>query len=429
MATQTLSALDAVFKNAYRGVPVELLNQDTYLIDQLEKTNANDLGTFTGRQLIFLTHVSRNRGRGAITDGGTLATAGGQGYLDGIVAIKYYNEAIELTDMVIEQAKTDEGAFIRTLSNEMDRAGNDLRKDISRMTYGTGDGLLATITATPSGTSITVDSGQFIAVGDTIDILVKSTGATTNGVVGTTVTAVSLGGTAASSTQANATLTISPGVAGALSTSYGVYLAGDRNNESDGLRNITNTSRILHNINSSTSSVWDGNVDSSPNYANPSEDLFMKQAQRILGRNGRTNGKIDTILTTLGVQRRLANTYASQKRWNDAGAVNVAGGYSAIMVSAGGNPTPVIADTDCPNGFAFELNKGSFAWAELAPAGWLTPPEGGGGMLWLKDGSTAGTKQTIWQGWMRWYATLVCVAPGRNGQISTIADDVPLPRL
>jgi hypothetical protein len=425
MATQTLTTFDALLKNVYRGPIVELLNQETYLIDQVEKSNVNELGAFSGRQLVFPVHTARNRGRGATTDGGGLATAGSQSYLDGIVSIKYFNQGIELSDMVIKQSETDEGAFVRALTSEMEGAMTDLRKDIARMCYGTGDGLLATVTGTPNGTSITVDSGQYIAVGDYIDILVKSSGATTNGVVNTQVTGVAFTGTAGSSTQANATLTIANATAGALSNTYGVYLTGDRANESDGLRNITSTGRTLHQINSSTYPVWDGNTKSAGN-ANPSEDLFMQIAQTIRQRSGKS---IDCFLTTLGVQRRLANTYASQKRWNDSNVTKVDGGYSAIMVAAGNDPVPVISDVDCVNGYAFALNKGSFAWAEVAKPDWLEAPDGKGSILHLKDGSSAGSKIAVWQAWIAWYSTLVNVAPLRNGQISGLNDDLPINRL
>ena len=425
MATQTLTTFDALLKNVYRGPIVELLNQETYLIDQVEKTNVNNLGAFNGRQLVFPVHAGRNRGRGATTDGGALTAAGSQSYLDGIVSPKYFDQGIELTDPVIRQSEKDEGAFVRALTSEMEGAATDLRKDISRMAYGTGDGLLATITGTPSGTSITVDNGQYIAVGDTVDILVKSSGATTNGVVGTSVTAVSFTGSKNSSTQTAATLTISPAVAGTLGTTYGVYISGDRNNESDGLRNICSTGRTLHQINSSTYPVWDSNVLDAAN-SNPSEDLFMQLAQTIRQRSGKGP---DSFLTSLGVQRRLANQYASQKRWNDANVTKVDGGYSAIMVAAGNDPVPVIADVDAPAGIAFALNKGSFAWAEVARPDWLGAPDGNGSILHLKDGATAGTKLGIWQAWMVWYATLVNVAPNRNGKITNLNDDVPVVRL
>lgn len=422
MATQTLTTFDALLKNVYRGPIIDLLNQETYLIDQLEKQNVNNLGSFTGRQLVFPVHVSRNAGRGGTTDGGGLATAGAQGYLDGIVSIRYFNQGIELSDMVIKQSLQNEGAFVRAMTSEMEGATSDLRKYISRMVYGTGDGVLANCTSTQSATTIAVDSGQYIAVGDVVDVLTKSNGT----VKGTalTVTAVSYTGTASSATQTNANVTLSASVS--VTNADAVYISGDRSNESDGLRNITATGRTLHSINSSTNPIWDGNVLSA-GQANPSEDLFMQQAQRIRQRAGRQS--IDCFLTSLGVQRRLANTYASQKRFNDAQATKIDGGYSAIMVAAGNTPVPVISDVDCPAGFAFSLTKGSFAWAELEKPDWLEAPDGKGSILHLKDGSTAGTKVAIWQAWMAWYATLVCVKPLANGQISGLNDDVPIARV
>src|SRR5262252_4550129 len=133
MATQNLAGIDALLKNVYRGPWVEQLNQETQMLDLLEKTNANDMGTFNGRQLIFPVHSGRNRGRGAGTDGGQLVTAGTQGTQDGIVTMKYFDIGIELTDQAIKQSKVDEGSFVRALTFEMELAQTDMRKDITRV--------------------------------------------------------------------------------------------------------------------------------------------------------------------------------------------------------------------------------------------------------------------------------------------------------
>jgi len=425
VATQNLAGLDALLKNVYRGPWVELLNQETYIVDQLEKTNARELGTFSGRQLIFPVHTGRNRGRGGTTDGGALAVAGTQSTLDGIVTMKYFNQAIELTDQVIRQSKDDEGSFVRALTFEQDLAAADLRKDIGRVAYGTGDGLLGSCTTTQGAVNtFAVDSGQYIAVGDPVDILVRSTGATGTGAVGRTVTAVSYTGTAASATQTNANVTISGGTI-SVDNTYGVYISGDRANESDGLRNILATGRTLHQINSSTNSIWDSNV-LDLGQANPNEDRLMYLAQVIRQRSGKT---IDVFLGSLGTQRRMANTYASQKRWNDDHATQLNGGYNAIMVSAGGKAVPFVADVDCPAGQIMALNKSAFAWAQLMPPDWLEAPDNKGSILHLKDGSTAGSKVLVWQAWMIWYVTLVTIAPHQSGRIINVNDDIPVTRV
>ena len=427
MATQNLAGVDALLKNVYRGPWVEQLNQETIVLDIVEKTDANQLGTFSsfGRQLIFPVHSSRNRGRGAVTDGGQLAAAGTQGTLDAIVTMKYFDYGIELSDQAIKQSKSDEGAFVRVLTFEMDLAHTDMRKDITRVAYGTGDGLLASCTTTQATvTTFAVDSGQYIAVNDTVDIIVRSSGATGTGAVGRTVTAVAYTGTANSATQANANVTISGGNI-SVDNTYGVYISGDRASESDGLRNICSTGRTLHNINSSSNAFWDSNIKDFLQ-SNPSEDGIMSLSQTIRQRSGKTP---DMVMLTLGGQRRLANTYASQKRWNDDHVTDVDGGYEAIMVAAGGKPIPVMADPDCPVGVGFALNRQSFAWAQLGPPDWLTPPDGNGSIFTLKDGSSLGTRARIWQAWLCWDAVLATVAPNRNGKFVNINDDIPVARL
>src|SRR5881392_3359186 len=102
MATQTAASADAILKDVYRGPIVEELNQETYILDQIKRTGADGLGGnwAGGRRLIFPVHAGRNRGRGAVVDGGTLSVAGKQTVLDAIVTIHGFDQAIEVTDQV-----------------------------------------------------------------------------------------------------------------------------------------------------------------------------------------------------------------------------------------------------------------------------------------------------------------------------------------
>jgi hypothetical protein len=424
VATQTVSGFDADLKDVYGGTIVELLNNEAYMIEQVEKQSADAIGAYDGRgrRLVWAVHTGRNRPNGfAVTDGGSLAVAGVQTDLTATTTIKGFDAAIELTDQVMRQSRGgNTTAFASALSREMDGAMTDMRLRINRMVYGTGDGLLASCTATQSARTISVDSGQYINAGDTVDVLTRSDGTVRQ--AGAVVTAVTYTGIADGSTQANADITLDTSVS--VTATEGIYLAGDRSNETDGLRNITSTSRRLHSIDSSSVGVWDGNVNAA-GWVNISEDLLMQQAQKIRQRTGRN---VEKFLTTYGVQRRLANQYQNQRRWVDAGGLTVEGGYQSIMVSAGGKQTPVIADTDCPNGFVFSLNMEPFAWAELGKPGWLEPPDGGS-IFHLKDSSTAGRKVATWQAWVIWYATMICSAPNREGQISQLKDDVPIPHV
>lgn len=430
MATQSLTNFDAILKNVYRGPIVEQLNQESYAIDQFERVSANDMGAFSGRQVIFPIHVARNRGRSAITDGGNLPTAGTQSYADGTVAIRYFAQGIELTDQVIKQSETNEGAFVRAMTSEIEGATTDLRKDINRQIYGTGDGVLANVSGTQAAatlTSLAVDNTQYIAIGDTVD-LVKSDGTVLNTVAVTSVTASgAVSGSAASAGSIGfASTAVASALTGGFVSLSGSYGTGASAKESDGFRNITATSGTVHGLSSSSYAVWAGSeVDA--NYATTGlEDLFIQLSQTIRKKSAKTP---DVFLTTLGVQRRLANTYTSLKRYNDAKSTDIGGGYSAIMVAAGNNPVPVVSDVDAPQGLAFGLKKDAFAWTELQKPDWLTAPDGKGSILSLKTGSSAGQRQATWQAWLGWYAALACTARNQTGRIKNLNDDAPVARV
>ncbi len=416
MSTQTLAAADAILKDLTPGPVIEQINQKTYLLDQIERDS--DHVNFTGRKFVQPVHTGRNRGRGARGDGGTLPVAGTQTYQDAEFKVTYQYQGIELSDPAIEQSKSNEGAFVNLLKEEMKGAANDLRKDVNRQAYGTGDGLLATVKATAEGTkTIELDSVQYIAVGDPVDVVKTADGSVGEGVQAVTVTKREGGST--KKIELSSTVT-------KVTTAYGVYIAGDRSNEINGLRNIVAKERTFGGINSATAGneFWNAAVvdvgTSSTETAVAGESSF-EQLGDTVGFNG--NGEVEVYLTTRGIRRRLADTYQSQKRFTNAEAVNIHGGYSAIMVASGGSEVPVIADDDAPKSYAFGLNKGSFRWYELAAPGWLQ--QDNGGYFHLKDGSTAGTKVAVWQAWLKWYMNLGNKAPNRNGVMRFITDDNP----
>jgi len=412
MATQTLSNADAILKDLYVGPIVEQLNNKTYMLDQIERDSEHiDL---YGRRAIIPVHTNRNRGRGSRGDGGALPAAGRQSYQDAIVKIKGHFSGIEVTDQSIQASQSNEGAFINILDSESQKCGEDLRKDINRQVFGEGTGILTGVASEVTSTKvIPVLSVQYVYVGDPVDIVLKSDGTTSEGKVGVEVTKREGGST--KKIEVSETVT-------KVTTNYGVYLNGSYGNEMDGLRNIIAKSRTLHEINSATAGneFWNGRVqnvgESESVLATAGETSFEKLADEV-GLSG--NADVEVFLTSRGVRRRLADTYQSQKRYNDAEAVRVHGGYSAIMV----NEIPVIADDDCPRTYAFGLNKESFRWFQLSTPGWMQ--QGGSGIFFLKDGSTAGTKVATWQAFFSWYAALGCIAPNRNGVLKFCEDDVP----
>jgi hypothetical protein len=423
MATQTLASFDAALKELYVGPIVEQLNQKTYLLDQIER-DADHID-HTGRRAVVPLHKNRNRGRKSIADGGTLPKAGAQQYLDAIVPIRFHTYAIELTDAVIEASKTNEGAFVSAIEAESKGVAVDMRKDMNRQAFGTGNGALASKVSSSAGVNKTSKETklktlteldlQYIQVGDVIDVLKEATGEKGNGVEGAEVVEKKL---------SSKEVILSKELAAELNAeTYQVYVSGNRNQEMDGLRNITENERTLHSVNSGTAgnAFWKGNtIEVGTGIATPAvagESKFEQLADNV-GAQG--NGDVEVFLTTRGIRRRLADSYQSQKRFNDAKAVDVHGGYSAVMV----NEIPVIADDDCPKGFAFGFNKSALKWFEQAKPGWLEPP-GAASIFQMKTAGT-GEYAAVYQAWFKWYCALGCVAPNRTGRLEFCSDDAPV---
>lgn len=404
MATYTLSAADALLKDLYVGPIIQLMNYKTYMIDQIERDV--DHIDHTGRRAIVPVNFNKNRGRGSRGDNSNLPTAGVSVDQDAIINIKYHYYAMEISDPTIEASKNNAGAFTNLLERESKMIGRNMKKDINRQIFGDGTGALGKVRATSTEKKVLMDSVQYLGVGDVVDVLVASSGATTNGVVSAEVLARVSG--------AEPYIEIDKELAGSAGTTYAVYISGSYKKEMDGLRNIINKERTLHSINSATAGneLWDAQyVNAEGNKAG--ETLFQGIKSDI---DGTGNGECEAFITTRGIKDRLADTYQSQKRFNDAKALDIQGGYSAIHVSE----VPVLVDDDCPKGYAFGINKDSFRWFQQTQPGWL---EKDGNIFHLKDGSTAGTKMNVWQAWFRWYAALGGTQPNVNGVIVNAEDD------
>jgi hypothetical protein len=403
MATQTLATADALLKDVYRGPIIEQLNYKTYMLDQIQRDS--DSVDFTGRRAIFPVHSAPNFSPTSIVDGGTLPTPGTQGYLDGIVNIRYHAGGMALTDQTIKQATGNEGAFVNVLDNDAKKLAQDMKKNINRQVFGNGNGVITTLTSSPAaGTTFTVASTQYMSVGMTIDIVTVSNGTVRAAAV--TVTAIN---------RTTKTITVGTNVTATTGTD-GVTRPGAWGNEMDGLQNITGTGRTLHGINSATAGneFWNGNRVAASG-ATAGEGLF-EQLIDTIGSVGQ--GEVDVILTSRGVRRRLADTYQSTKRFTNAQAVQIHGGYTAIFV----NEVPVVADDDVPKGWAFAIRKDAFKWFQISDPDWLSDPKNN--QVWhLANGSVAGTRRAAYEAWFVWYAALGSVAPNQVGAIPDAADD------
>lgn len=406
MAVGTLATADAILKDIYRGPVIEQLNYKTYMLDMIERDS--DHLDLQGRRAIIPVESAGNESPTSMPDAGTLATPQIDLEQDAIVAIKYHDGGLSLSDPLIKQATgNNAGAFVNKLSRSTKKLADSMRKNINRQVFGTGiAGTMAVLTSSPAAaTTFTVDSTQYLRVGQVIDVLNISTGAA--GGAGRVITAIN---------RTTKTITVDVATT-ATTTTFGVFKEGAWGNEMEvGLRNSTGTSRTMHSINSATAGneFWNGSRRAASG-AVAGESLFEQLADDV-GQNGQ--GEVEVFLTSRGIRRRLADTYQSTKRFNDARAVEIHGGYTAIFV----NEIPVVIDDDVPKGWIFALQKDAFLWAQVQDPDWLTDPKSG--LAWhLAMGSTLGKRKAAWEAWFVWYAAIANIAPNRTGAIPDAQDD------
>lgn len=416
MVVGTLATADPILKDLYEGPIREQLNYITYMLDKVERDSEHV--DMSGRRVIIPVEATGNESPQSHGDGGTLANPQVDTEQDAIAAIRQHNGAMELTDALIRTATgNNAGAFVSAIDRKSTKLAAAMRKNMNRQVFGLGDGVLATILADPGGNDFTVETTtgtkqgtQYLRVNMVVDIRNKTTGAAGANSTSATITAIN-----------RSTGVVTTDKAVTVAAGEGVYKEGSRNFESDGLRNITATSRILHSINSATAGneFWNGNQQDAQNGI-AGENLFEDLADQA-GSNGQ--GDMEVFLTTRGVRKRLARTFYSQRRYNDAQAVQLEGGYSAIHVHASNSRIPVISDDDVPKGWAFGLRADAFVWGQIDEPGWMRDPKTDMIHWELKEDNSTGRRQAAWQCWYIWYACLVCVAPNRTGRIINCQDD------
>lgn len=360
MAGATLTTADSALKEDYQPTIREQLNNSSMLLNQIER-NSKDV---EGRRAVLSLHTNRNAGVGARAEGGTLPSAGNQGYSEERVSLRYNYGRIKLTGPVIRAMRSDKGSFTRAVDSESKGIVNDLKQDVERQLFGTSNGVIATCGTTTAATLVVlatttsaVAMRQF-RVNMKVDIgTVAQLGSGSGGrVYSATISAVS---------AANKTITIDS----AITTDSNDFVAragsgGSSSNQKEltGLQTIVDDTGTLFNINPSTDTDWVSYVDgnSGTNRA-PTETLFIKALQQGEIAGGVT---VDLFISSDGVHRGFAAQLASQKRFSNT--VDLKGGYKALEISGGGESVGLTWAKDCPLNRAFGLSTAHLTQHEMS---------------------------------------------------------------
>jgi len=351
----TKTTADAALKEDYQPAVREQINNDIPILTYVEK-NTKDTD---GRRAVLSLHVTRNSGIGSRAEGGTLPTAGNQGYAEERVTLKHHYGRIQLTGPLMRAADTDKGSFERALDAETKRVVADLKRDVNRQVWGSSDGAIAELAQTTNSVVVNLKSSvsdvQFrqLEVGMVVDI--GTVAAPTGTVSAATISATSASGTAGTDGYYKVTLS------GAVTTTFSTYIfrsgnggSGTSQKEVTGLQSIVDSSGALFNVDPATYPVWKSSeFGNSGTNRQISETLMATVVQDI---NIQSGTWPNLAVCHHGVFRAYANLLLGLKRFNNT--VSLKGGYSAGIpfIGGGGQEIPVVTDRDCPANSMYFLN-------------------------------------------------------------------------
>jgi hypothetical protein len=425
---QTTTSADAILQNYYLPVVREMVNQRAILLfgytpaeleagagtmnaakgETLDYTGISkdaDVVEFAGRQWVIALHVTRNESGTARAEGATLPTPGQQGWADILDKVRKEYKQIQLTGFSMEVTERNLGAYLRLLEAETVGAVNDLRKDMNRQAFGDQRGTLCQITADGVNT-VTVDNLQYLRVGMYVDIVNQSTDA----VLGARVQITAIARATRVVTYSGSDLTAVPGT-------HVLAVEGNWKQEINGLRNIIRSdlsqNYALHSIDASVA----GNEYWQAKQADGGNSTFDEDAgQLMLDQIGAEGWETELLLTTRGIRRRYVNTLKAQKRWNDANAGTMHGGFKYIDY----NGFPLLFDDDCPKQYMFLIRPDDFLWVQLNGNDFRWMNRDGAILRKVENPDTDAYKATLYK-----YCDLGCFRRKTQGAIYNLADDIP----
>ena len=355
----TLTTLADIIKTQYAPVVGEMINHSTPILDRIGK----DYDSVQGKDFTIPLHYGRNEGIGARGEGSALPTAGNQSYKASVLPMRYQYGRFQITGQTIKATRNNEGAYRKAVRSEMEGLANDMCDSLSRQLFGDGSGLLATLASSGSGTStVVVDSTAKLRVGMPIDIIVKTTGAATAGLAGTSVATITDG----------TTFTISGTLAGSPAATYGVYIAGSRDLEMMGLGGIVSATTTVQGLDVSSYPWWVATVQGNSGTARAISDTILQKALDTLTQN--SNGKASALYTTYGVRRAYQSILAAQKQF--VNTMTLTGGFDTIAY----NGLPIIPDKNAPSGKIFVVDESKLKFYRMSDNGGED-----NGLFWLEE--------------------------------------------
>lgn len=346
--TFNLSNASNVLKTRYLGPIREQLNNSTILLSRIGRED--NAVSVSGKSFTVPLHTSRNTSAGqGRDDGGTLPTAGQQGYDVAVIPNKYQYGRIQVTGPTIAATRDNAGAFLKAIDSEIQGLTMDFKKSFNRQLHGDGRDALgfltgAVATGADTGTADDNRGNAFVYIpsGTTNLDLIDTDNATKNG----DSINVTLGAKGASSYTLTWTTDLTNAGADGdywvLEDTLGFQLMGIAGIVDDG--NPALLSGGLHGLPVATKTFWVSQVVEGAS-AGTNEALTLERMQMPLDLIA-TNSDFDEnaikfLLCSYGVRAKYVSLLVADKR--HVNTMELDGGFKAVDF----NGIPLVPDPQC----------------------------------------------------------------------------------
>jgi hypothetical protein len=394
------SEISGATKIVYAGWREKLFPILTVLLAQLEKAGPGGLRNYRwgGKGINFDTVLTRPVGMSASATGffpPHHVAIERQGTID----IKRLYVSRQIDGLAINGSSSKEMAYISLARKILEEAKDAARLGMQEIVHGDGRAVKAVVTTNTSNTTFTVqhpygitgagqgglwlDTGMFIAVLNAAGALLKGTARIVS-VTHTGDAAVVVIDTAAAANG------------GVQNTDILVAATTQDNSFNgypNGLTNMLNRGGSYNSIHGIDAAVaGQGRWNSTQLVAgtdvpdNPTELDVWELIRRVAGVSGQDamlNPREFLLLTTPGIEKKIAESYLGQRRFAAENMMKLKGGWSAIQCFG----IPLVADPTCPAGVIYLIHLPSMSWVDAKDWGQVQY-EGAGAWRWV-DGRDA----------------------------------------
>ena len=144
MAQYSLSTLSNAFKTKFGPLSQATYNSATVLLSRVKKSNSL-VGDLETRSI-------PNKFGGGVGSG-SLPSPNASNMLKAEIRAKKVYAVVEVDRESIKASMEEEGAYVKLLKHAAQKAAESFSRNMSRILFGSGNGLLGSYTATPSGTA------------------------------------------------------------------------------------------------------------------------------------------------------------------------------------------------------------------------------------------------------------------------------------